>query len=119
MKKISKWVWIAAGLLFLWAAADLYHYLAFGRDLVDYYNGATAIQRLARDSLVQGAVKALLGVLLLLAARLRAGWKGRRPTAMTAVTLLLAGGILGAWGVLSSWAMLETICRRFCSASRA
>ena len=99
MKKISKWIWIAAGLLFLWAAADLYHYLAFGRDLMDYYNGANIIQRLVHSSLTQGAVKALLGILLLLIALLRAGWKGRRPTSLTAVTLLLAGGILGAWGI--------------------
>ena len=33
MKKISKWYWIAAGLLLIWAAKDIYAYLTIGREL--------------------------------------------------------------------------------------
>ena len=44
MKNITKGYWIAAGLLLCWAAADLYHYAAIGRDMIAEYNGSAAIR---------------------------------------------------------------------------
>ena len=97
MKKIAKGYWIAAGLLLCWAAADLYHYAAIGRDLIAEYNGSAAIRRLVYGSLLQGGGKALLGGMVLLIGW-RRGKKGAPVTAAAAVTALLALAAAGTWG---------------------
>ena len=98
MKKISKGYCMAAALLFLWAAADGYHYAAIGRNVVSYYTGESIVWQLAHHSLVQGIVKALVGCLILFIGRLRAK-RAARVSSLTAVTGLLALAVLGVWGV--------------------
>lgn len=97
MKRIAKGYCIAAGLLLLWAAADLSHYAANGGDLISYYDGAGVLLQLVHHSLFQALVKLLLGGLVLLI-----GWRRRdagqqRPAALTALTLRLGAGLLAAW----------------------
>lgn len=98
MKRISKGYWLACALLLLWAAADVYHYATAGRDMISYYESAGMLWRLVHHRALQGAVKALLGCLILLI-----GWRrGKRDAgmdALTAVTALLALAALGTWGV--------------------
>ena len=89
MKRVAKGYYIAAVLLLLWAAADVYHYAAIGRELVSYYDGSGVLQQLVHHSLFQGAVKALLGGLILFLGW-RRGRKGAPVSSLTAVTALLA-----------------------------
>ena len=98
MKRISKGYWIAAALLLLWAALDVYHYLVIGRALLSYYDEAGIIQRLTANSIFQGAVKGMLAALLLFVGW-RRGKKGMPVSSLAAVTLLLTLAVLGIWGV--------------------
>lgn len=97
MKRIAKRYYIAAVLLLLWAAADVYHYVTIGRELVPYYDGSGILQQLVHHSLFQGAVKALLGGLILFLGW-RRGRKGAPVSSLTAVTALLVLVALGVWG---------------------
>ena len=71
MKKTTWILWAAAALLLLWGIVDFYHCAVTGREVLRYYDGAEAIRQLVRYSLIQGVVKVLVGLLLILAARLR------------------------------------------------
>lgn len=97
MKRIAKGYYIAAVLLLLWAAADVYHYVTIGRELVSYYDGSGILQQLVHHSLFQGVVKALLGGLILFLGW-RRGRKGAPVSSLTAVTALLVLVVLGVWG---------------------
>ena len=108
MKRIAKGYYAAAGLLILWAATDLYHYAAVGRDLLLAYDGVGAVQRLVWDVRFQGAVKLLLGALVLLVGWLRRRRGEKRPRSLTAVSLRLGAGILGLWLFCSAALTLGT-----------
>jgi len=89
----------AAALLAIWAVADLYHYFAIGRNVLEYYDGAGIIRRLVEDSLVQAAVKLLLagGILAMGMISIRKGTK-KPPGALNRVTVLLWSAGLLLWG---------------------
>lgn len=97
-EKGLKWYHVVAALLLIWAGTDLFHYIFIGREIEAHYADISSVQEMVRDLLLQGAVKAALGVGVL-----AAGWffaKERPPIrSLTAVTLLLSGLVLGLWGV--------------------
>lgn len=97
-EKRLKWYYVVAALLLIWAGTDLFHYIFIGREIAAHYADISSVQETVRDLLLQGAVKAALGVGIL-----AAGWffaKERSPIrSLTAVTLLLSGLALGLWGV--------------------
>jgi len=98
VKKISKGYYIAAALLVLWAAVDLYHYAAIGRGLIEYYDGSGVIRRLVGDSLAQALVKILLAIVVIML-----GWwrsrkeEGKHTRAATAIALRFGGLLFGVW----------------------
>ena len=96
MKKISKGYYIAAALLTIWAIVDFYHYLVIGQDIVDYYDGANIIRKLAENSLIQALVKMLLADIILIIGR----WRSKEKTSIrstTVISLLLIVSIMGTW----------------------
>lgn len=99
VKKISAGYFIVALPLIVWAVADLYHYFAIGRELVEFYSGTESIRRLAENSLVQAAVKLLLagGILALGMIAIQKGSK-KQPGALNRVTALLWSAGLLMWG---------------------
>ena len=98
LEKRLKWYHVVAALLLIWAGTDLFHYIFIGREIVAHYADISSVQEMVRGLLLQGAVKAALGVGVL-----AAGWffaKERPPIrSLAAVTLLLSGLVLGLWGV--------------------
>lgn len=98
MKKISKRYYLAAGILFFWAAWDFYHYAAAGRELVTYYADESIIQQLIYNSLFQGTVKVLIGCLLIFIGY-RESKKKTQHSSLTAITWLLSLTVLMVWGV--------------------
>ena len=93
MKNRDRKYWIAAVLLLLWAAVDLYRYLVTGREIAVHYAGQTAVLRLVQNQFIWGAVKGLAGGILL-AVWLR---RGRRMSAQRAIPLLLSALLLVLW----------------------
>lgn len=106
MRKLAKGYYIAAAALLLWAAVDLYHFLAIGNGLIQHYEGQSIVQHLVENSLLQAVVKALLSALLLLVGWLRRE-KRNRPRALTAFSVRLGALLLCLFFVCAG---LMTLC---------
>ena len=106
MRKLAKGYYIAAAALFLWAAVDLYHFLAIGNGLLRHDEGQSIVQHLVENSLLQAVVKALLSALLLLVGWLRRE-KRNRPRALTAFSVRLGALLLCLFFVCAG---LMTLC---------
>lgn len=52
MKKVSKWYWIAAALLLIWAAKDIYAYLTMGRELLVAYSDVYSVREMVKGDLI-------------------------------------------------------------------
>ena len=95
MKKISKWYWIAAGLLLIWAAKDIYAYLTIGRELLVEYSDVYSVREMVKGDLIRAGVKAGLALLL----PVIGFWRGKKKPlkSLHAVTGLLIISIMGTW----------------------
>ena len=67
MRRVSWTLLLAAVLLLIWGAVDFYHYAVIGQEMLQHYEGAQIIRELVNYSLVQGLIKAVLGLLVLVA----------------------------------------------------
>lgn len=95
MKKISKWYWIAAGLLLIWAAKDIYAYLTIGRELLVEYSDVYSVREMVKGDLIRAGVKAGLALLL----PVIGFWRSKKKPlkSLHAVTGLLIISIMGTW----------------------
>ncbi len=66
MKKTQWILLILSVLLIAWGIVDFYHYAVIGKELLQHYEGAEAINSLVSYSLVEGVIKVILGVLLII-----------------------------------------------------
>ena len=96
MKKIPWGYWVAAGALLVWAGVDLYHYLAFGRDILAQYPELYSTRKMVYGLLVRAGIKMGLAALLPAVGRFR-GREKHPLRAETAVTGLVGLAAFGAW----------------------
>lgn len=95
MKKISKWYWIAAGLLLIWAAKDIYAYLTIGRELLVEHSDVYSVREMVKGDLIWAGVKAGLALLLPVVGF----WCSKKKPlkALHAITGLLILSVAGTW----------------------
>lgn len=95
MKKISKWYWIAAALLLIWAAKDIYAYLTMGQELLVAYSDVYSVREMVKGDLIWAGVKAGLAVFLPVVGV----WRNKKKPlkSLHAVTGLLILSVTGAW----------------------
>ena len=65
MKRVSWPLILAAVVLLAWGASDFYHYAVTGQAVLQYYEGAQLVRSLVNYSLVQGLIKVVLGLLVI------------------------------------------------------
>ena len=64
-KRIS-WILLpVAALLIVWGIKDFYHYAVIGKEVLKYYGAEEIVCRLVNNSLAQGVIKIILGLLLI------------------------------------------------------
>ena len=95
MKRISEGYWIAAALLLIWAAKDIYAYLTIGRELLVEYSDVYSVREMVKGDLVWAGVKAGLALLLPAAGF----WRSKKKSfkSLHAVTGLLILSVTGTW----------------------
>lgn len=97
MKRISKGAYFAAGLLLLWAAADLYHYAVIGNRLLSSYGETAILRRLVGDSLFQGVVKIGVGALILFLSWMRRGGEKKQTGTLRAISARIGALLMALW----------------------
>lgn len=66
MKKPSNLLIILSAVFSIWGIADIYNYFTIGKEALLHYEGVDVVSQLVNYNLIQGIVKIVFGLCLLL-----------------------------------------------------